>query len=353
MTLTSRAELSLHALPDYLDNIIDRLASYQPKVEREPGSVAFIYPFGRAILEHSSTRLVMTGQAPDRTGLARIKDLMAVAVELYAKAEQPRIVWTGDLAGDNKVEQFRLMHVAGKNFVTPRMLRVRLEGEDLHRFTMFGGMHIRMLFATADNPAPAWPVLGDNGLPTYPTEGQRPISRAYTIRRLHVATGWMEVDFLMHADHGIASSWAQNCQPGDVIGVLGPVGRPLRSASRFIIGADETGLPAVGRMLETMEPSTQGKIYVEVENKDEIQDLHAPSFQVEWLVRDHSKPECLAEVIQAEPWTDDVDTFGWFAAETSLARTVRENWRSARGLGRDSTLAAGYWQRGRTGFMAG
>ncbi len=352
MTLTSCAELELEFLPSYLESIIDRLSSYHPKVERNAGSIRFEYPFGHARLEHGPGHLVLNAEAQDRTGLSRIKDLLAVAVELYAKAENPRIVWTGDLAGDTTVEQFRLMRVSGKSFVTPRMLRVRLEGSALERFELFGGMHIRMLFPTIDNPAPAWPVLGENGLPFYPDPGRKPASRAYTIRRLDSEAGWMEVDFVMHDDHGVASSWALAAEPGAQVGILGPIGRPVRKSSRLLIGADETGLPAVGRMLEAKTPNVTGQAFIEVDNSDEIQDLPASGFSVEWIIRATSGPR-LAETICDQPWLQDADMFGWFAAESAEAKTVRNHWRVTQGLGRDCTLAAGYWQRGRAGTMAG
>lgn len=356
MTLSSRAEVALTHLPLYLDAIVDRLGSYHPDVRRGPARTEFAFPFGNAALDHDGGDLVMTAQAPDRIGLARVKDLVAVAVQLHAKAESPRIVWTGDLAGETRLEQFRLMTVLDRHFVTPRMLRLRLAGDDLVRFSLFGGMHIRMLFPTAENPEPAWPVMGENGLPSWPSEARRPVSRAYTVRRLDVAAGWMEVDFVMHEDHGVASSWALHAALGDRVGVLGPVGRPLKPARWYVLGADETGLPAVGRLLETMAPETRGVAFLEVEDEGERQELATPpGFRVEWLLR-NGKPagsSGLVEKVCAEPWPDEVSSFGWFAAEQALAKTVREHWRVQHGLGRDRTLVAGYWQRDVRGLMAG
>lgn len=357
MTLTSRAEISLSHLPSYLENIVDRLRSYHPEVSRETERAEFLYPFGRAALDFPEGRLVMTAEAPDKTGLARVKDLVAVAVQLYAKAESPRIVWTGDLAGETRLEQFRLMRILDKNFVTPRMLRVRLGGDDLARFGLFGGMHIRMLFPTADNLDPAWPVMGPNGLPSWPSAERRPVSRAYTVRRLDADAGWMEVDFVMHEDHGVASSWASNAEDGDVVGVLGPVGRPLKDARWYVLGADETGLPAVGRLLANLAPDKKGVAYLEVEDASEEQDLVRPQeFDVRWLHRKGGQTDLstgLAQFVCGEAWPDHEQTFGWFAAEASVAKTVREHWRDCRGFGRDRTLVAGYWQRDSTGFMAG
>lgn len=357
MTLSSRADIPLSHLPDYLENIVDRLRSYHPDVSRADGRAEFRYPFGRAALHFPEGRLVMTAEAPDKTGLARVKDLVAVAVQLYAKAENPRIVWTGDLAGETRLEQFRLMRVTGKDFVTPRMLRIRLGGDDLARFGLFGGMHIRMLFPTPENPDPVWPVMGPNGLPSWPSETQRPVSRAYTVRRLDAEAGWMEVDFVMHQDHGVASSWAAHAAEGDVVGVLGPVGRPLKPAQWYVLGADETGLPAIGRLLASMAADTRGVAYIEVEGAAEEQELDRPEgFDIRWLHRKGGVTDLstgLSELVCGEVWPGHEQAFGWFAAEASVAKRVRAHWREVRGLGRDRTLVAGYWQRDSTGFMAG
>lgn len=357
MTLTSRAEVSLSQLPAYLGNIVDRLRSYHPEVALANERAEFLYPFGRAKLDFSERRLVMTAEAPDKTGLARVKDLVAVAVQLYAKAESPRIVWKGDLAGETRLEQFRLMRVVGKDLVTPRMLRIRFGGDDLARFGLFGSMHIRMLFPTSENPDPVWPVMGPNGLPAWPSETKRPISRAYTVRRLDADAGWMDVDFVMHEDHGVASSWASHAAEGDVVGVLGPVGRPLKAAGWYVLGADETGLPAVARLLAGLAPDTRGVAYIEVEDAAEEQELDRPDgFELRWLHRKGGPTDLssgLSTLVCNEVWPEHEQTFGWFAAEASVARKVREHWRIVRGLGRDRTLVAGYWQRDSTGFMAG
>jgi NADPH-dependent ferric siderophore reductase len=357
MTLTSRAEITLSHLPSCLDNIVERLRSYHPEVSRDGQRAEFLYPFGRAALDFPDGRLVMTADAPDKTGLARVKDLMAVAVQLYAKAENPRIVWTGDLAGETRLEQFRLMRVAGKQLITPRMLRIRLAGDDLTRFGLFGGMHIRMLFPTAENPEPAWPVMGPNGLPSWPSEARRPVARAYTVRNLDADAGWLEVDFVMHDDHGVASAWATHTAEGDSVGVLGPVGRPLKAAKWYVLGADETGLPAIGRLLAGMASDTKGIAYVEVEDAAEEQELDRPEgFAIRWLHRKGGPTDLstgLSDLVCGEEWPRHDQAFGWFAAEASVAKKVREHWRNTRGLGRDRTLVAGYWQRDSTGFMAG
>lgn len=89
------------------------------------------------------------------------------------------------------------------------------------------------------------------------------------------------------------------------MGILGPIGKPVRSADWYVMGCDETGLPALRRILETLPETMRGS------------------------------------------------TFGWFAGEAEQTERVRNHWRGTLGLSRESTLAATYWKRGATGLMAG
>ncbi|RUY06534.1 MULTISPECIES: siderophore-interacting protein, partial [unclassified Mesorhizobium] len=230
--LACEARLNLRRLPDYMDSISDRLRSFEADASHEGKRIDFRFAFGGASFDME--RLVMRANAADRDGLARIKDLLATAVQVYAKEENPEIVWTGDLSGETSLAQFREMVVTDIRDLTPHMRRIRLAGEDLSRFAKFGGMHIRMLFPTREVPDPLWPVLGGNGLPVWPADDRRPVARVYTIRALDVARGIIDVDFLVHPGESVGSAWAMRAAPGTKVGIMGPVGRPVRQAEWYV-----------------------------------------------------------------------------------------------------------------------
>lgn len=355
--LNCEAHLRLPNLPRYIDSITDRLQSFEADVLQEPDRIDFRFAFGNASFDIAPGRLVMRAEAGDRDGLARIKDLLATAVKLYAKEDGPDIVWSGDLARETQLAQFREMTVVRVGDLTPHMRRIRLAGDDLSRFAKFGGMHIRVLFPTAAVPDPVWPVAGGNGLPVWPSEERRPVARVYTIRSLDVAAGHMDVDFLVHEGESVGSAWASQAQPGQKVGVMGPVGRPVRQAHWYVLGADETGLPAVGRLLETLPAETRGVAFIEIADESERQPIgNATRIELCWLER-NGRPagtddRLVNEVLSVE-WPGHGSAFGWFAAEAEAARTVRDVWRGAMGLGRDQTIAAAYWRRGVAGLMAG
>lgn len=357
-TLTCQAHLDLRDLPAYLPGIEDRLASFQARSVKSENHVEFAFPFGKGRFDIEPGRLRMSAQALEREGLARVKDLLATAVQVYAKAESPVIRWEGDLADDTRLAPFREMTVVGVTDLTPRMKRVRLAGDELARFARFGGMHVRMLFPTQAVPEPEWPTLGANGLAAWPPDDRKPTARAYTIRRLDVEGGWMDVDFLIHDGESVGSRWASAARAGMKVGIMGPVGRPVTMEARwYVLGADETGLPALSRMLETLPPAARGVAFVEVADEAERQPVaNRTGIELHWILRNGvpaGSDDRLAKTVLAVEWPRDLACFGWFAGEAAAAALVRDSWRNERALGRDQTLAATYWRRGASGFMAG
>jgi NADPH-dependent ferric siderophore reductase len=356
-SLNCEAHLHLPNLPSYIDRIVDRLQSFDADIRQEAQRVGFRFAFGRASLDMQPGVLVMRAEADDRDGLARIKDLLATAVQVYAKEDGPEIVWSGDLAGDTWLAQFREMTVASVCDLTPHMRRIRFAGEDLQRFGKFGGMHVRVLFPTRTVPDPIWPTLGSNGLPIWPSDERRPVARVYTIRTLDIDAGFMDVDFLVHEGESVGSAWALQAKPGQRVGIMGPVGRPVRPADWYVLGGDETALPAIGRLLETLPASTKGVAFIEIADRNERQAIgNATQIELHWLERNGKAAAMdgrLAGEVLSVQWPRDGSTFGWFAAEATPAKTVRDHWRGAMGLGRDQTLAAAYWRRGAAGLMAG
>lgn len=355
--LTCEARIAIASPADYIDRITDRLFSFDAVVTTKGGGIGFRFPFGRASLDLVADALVVRLAATNPDRLARLKDILATSIELHAKRANPQIVWQGDLAGDTRLAQFRQMRVTEIRDLTPHMRRIRLAGDNLARFADFDGMHVRMLFPTPRVPEPSWPEAGPNGLPVWPAEDRRPPARVYTIRRLDVAAGFLEIDFVMHGDESIGSGWAASAQPGNVVGIMGPLGRPVRSAQWYVLGADETGLPALGRILENLPPDTKGLAFVEVADAAEEQLIAHPSgVELQWIHRNGKPPgedRRLAETVCGVVRPPDTTCFSWFAAEAEAAKRVREHWRGKQGLGRDETLAAAYWRRGALGPMTG
>ena len=355
-SLHSYANIRLVNGANYLPPIIDRLNSYEARYDAGEERNAFNYPFGQIELKARPDGYRVSLRASEDIGLSRLKDLAAVAIKLYTKDEAPEILWEGDQAGEQPLPQFRQMTVLSAHHFTPHMLRIRFGGEDLKRFSLFGAMHVRLLLPTEDVPQPVWPIMGPNGLPFWPDEAKRPAARAYTIRNLNIEQGWMEIDFYIHETEGLACQWAKIAGAGDKIGLMGPVGRPLRQAKQYLIGTDMTGLPAVGRMLEEFAADVTGHVLIAVDTQADVQPLTYPAgVSIEWIVNADQNAAAteLTNKLCALPWPEGDDSFGWFAGEADFAKIMRDYWRKQLGKSRDQTLVAGYWQKDSTGFMAG
>ena len=360
--LTCRAELKLKYLDDYWHLIVDRLASFETDVEQTSKGAVFTFPFGSASLATPPEALVMELSAGNADGLQRVRELVTVAVQLYAKQEEPKIVWKGDLAGEQKLVTFRKMRVLESHSLTSRMRRVRLGGEDLERFQLFGGMHVRMFFPTPSNPDPVWPIAGPNGLQHWPDEARKPKQHVSIQFVTSMSTAsFMDIDMVVHGEHGndegIGSVWAQKACPGDEVGVIGPLGRPVREADWYVLGCDETGLPAVSRILEKLPAEKRGVVYIEVADAGERQDIqHPEGMQIHWIYRDGvaaGEHPGLVQTLKQISWPADEAAFGYFASEGAQASELRNYWRKELSYGRDKTVVAGYWRRGIAGVMAG
>jgi len=80
--LTCRAEIKLAALPAYLPQITDRLQSFNGSTSEVDGGLNFAFPFGSARFDMPEGQLVVSAAAPTGDGLARLRDLLATAIQI-------------------------------------------------------------------------------------------------------------------------------------------------------------------------------------------------------------------------------------------------------------------------------
>ncbi|GMA88839.1 hypothetical protein GCM10025868_40890 [Angustibacter aerolatus] len=153
--------------------------------------------------------------------------------------------------------------------------------------------------------------------------------------------------------------------------------RPPADTRRVLLAGDETALPAVASVLESLaatRPGVTGHALVEVAGAADVLPLAAPSgVRVVWCPRD-GRPRgaalaaALHEVLDAPtaarpstPLADvDVDHevlwetgegaqgwYGWLAGEAAMVRGLRRHLVQERGVDRRSVTFMGYWREGR------
>ncbi|MGK5682600.1 siderophore-interacting protein [Actinoplanes sp. URMC 104] len=235
----------------------------------------------------------------------------------------------------------RLLEVRRTTRISPRMLRVTLGGEDLDGFSHAApDDHVKVFFPEPGAELPVMPTLGEEGLEPPPPGSPLPTFRDYTVRHLRPGLRELDIDFVLH-EHGPGGSWAARAEPGDKVGILGPRGSTLvpYTFDWYLLGADETALPALAAWLERLPAGVRTMAYVEVADAAEEQQLAA---EVRWLHRDRG--ETLASVLSTVELPPG-DGYVWVAGEATGLKPIRRHIR-ARGHNRDWAEIDGYWKRG-------
>lgn len=142
--------------------------------------------------------------------------------------------------------------------------------------------------------------------------------RTYSIRARR--GGEVDIDFALHAgaNPGPASAWAESCQPGDELWLIGPTADDSTGAGiefqpgnseRALLFGDETALPAIARILDEWPAGLAGHAFIEVPSAADAEaqsrDIALPDrVELTWQVRGNAArgsllTEALREVVAA------------------------------------------------------
>lgn len=214
--------------------------------------------------------------------------------------------------------------------LTPRMIRVRLGGERLCGLRAFPGQTVQLLVPDTGPPA----------------------RRDYTVRRYDADAAEMDVDFALHAD-GPATRWARQAGPGQVVEFVGPAGRywPDPTADWHLFAGDETALPAIAGMLESLPADTPAHVYLEVADAAERQTLPGAATRVRWLHRGDIEPgesTALEDALAAAELPAGRGRI-WVAGHTPTVRSIRAGLLERRAVDRRDLYARGFWDRAPAG----
>ena len=131
--------------------------------------------------------------------------------------------------------------------------------------------------------------------------------RTYTVRseRLDAVYPEIDIDFVMHFDDaghgGPAANWALDAKPGDALTIIGPNNRAAQCttagtyggiewrpglAQRVLLAGDETAVPAISAILESLPADMSGHAFLEVPEAGDFQDISsAADIEITWLAR--------------------------------------------------------------------
>lgn len=242
--------------------------------------------------------------------------------------------------------------------VTPHMLRVTVHGEDLRSLPMRGFDHWFRLFLPQPghdvdfSRVPSNLTMGSYFKFLTSPSGTRPVFRSYTVRELRPESGEMDIDFVVHCDHGVAGPWAKRASAGDQIALIdqGCGFDLLDDADFHLLAGDESAVPALLGILRDLPKDAKGLAIIEVPTSADIQQAPAPEgFEVRWLARDGSTQlagaaalAALREFVPEKPQTLSAYVVG----ERILATEGRRHLVRV-GVPKGRISFVGYWRAGK------
>ena len=284
--------------------------------------------------------------------------------------------------------------VAGRAALGPSFTRITLTGDDLDRCgDTCLDQRVKLIFASPQLMEQVGGRLRDPQFDWYAwwlqlSQGERPPMRTYTARAVRQNRGEVDIDFACHGRDGPASRFALTAATGDRLLLVGPdrdvpqsvehgvAWRP-GEATEVLLGGDETAVPAICGILESLPAQVGGTAFLEVPESGDIQPVcTASGVRVIWLPRGHgavgsrllpavhawaeerprSGPvdafEPAMHHLEDPPWDEaNAGTAGvpyvWLAGEGGVVTVLRKALTSRLGSDRSTASFMGYWKAGR------
>jgi NADPH-dependent ferric siderophore reductase len=178
---------------------------------------------------------------------------------------------------------------------------------------------------------------------------EQPIGAYYTVRRWRREAAELDMLFVLHGDEGAASAWATAAGPGDPVALWGPRSAfdPPARTDWYLLVADDTGLPAVAAIIESLRPGSTVRVIAEVDSEDDCQPLpHVDGVGVQWCYRRGAPAgttTLLVDAVRAMEWPPGTP-YAWGGAESRCITAVRRHIRDERGLPLEAVSMTGYWR---------
>ena len=173
--------------------------------------------------------------------------------------------------------------------------------------------------------------------------------RNFTVRSFDPGRATIDVDFYVHGDIGQASAWAIRAAVGDPVGYAGPRTHwePAPVARWCLLAADETGLPALLAILESLPAGQRAIALAEVADDGERQPVaSAADVDLRWISRD-GRPAgtttVLFDALRGMRLPQERGQ-GWGGGEALAMRDVRRHLVANHPAVADSLKVMGYWK---------
>ncbi len=242
-----------------------------------------------------------------------------------------------------------MLQVKRSTWLSPRMVRVTLTGEQLDGFRSDAADDGARMFFPADPTDGSWePQVVDNKV-VFEDESKRPPGREFTPRRHDADLNELDFDFVVHGE-GPAATWARNAAPGHFVGVSGP--RRSRvvvgNVDWYLLAGDATALAALGRRIESLPAGTIIKAVISVAGPEDEQTFQTEAdLDLTWV---HNKQTDAATIDTVLNTIRSIklpagDGFAWAAGEAGMMRSIRRHFLDERQIPDTRMRVTGYWKR--------
>ncbi|MCU1465982.1 MAG: FAD-binding 9 siderophore-interacting domain protein [Actinomycetia bacterium] len=246
--------------------------------------------------------------------------------------------------------RFRRVTVAGVRPLSARLVRITFAGAELDGLQIDEpAASVRLLLpgsATAALVMPIW-----NGNEFLLPGGRRPTIRTFTPRRSDPVARELDLDVVLHGT-GRASEWAVAAEAGRQAAISGP-GRGYtidRDAPAYLLAGDESAIPAISQLLESLPPETPTQVEIEVPAPEGRVALpEHPNATIEWHDLAPGAPPGDALIAAVRRTEIAPGTRVWAAGEAAAVQRIRRYLFNELAIPRGQTTVRGYWKHGRAG----
>jgi NADPH-dependent ferric siderophore reductase len=259
----------------------------------------------------------------------------------------------GPAAAGRAPRRALLTEVLETSWLTPRMIRVVLGGDDLAGFTAgeFSDHYVKLQL-----PAPGASYSAPFDVEQVRAELPRELwsrTRTYSVRAWDRERQRLTIDFVYHGDHGVAGPWAAAAKPGDRLQLVGPGGAyvPDPEADWHLMIGDASVVPAISASLARIPARVPVHVLIEVDGHEDELPLTTPGdLHVQWLHHPHTDRDEISPLIGALerlPFPAGA-VHAFVHGEASTVRAIRRHLLVDRGLPPAALSVSGYWKRSRT-----
>jgi NADPH-dependent ferric siderophore reductase len=298
-----------------------------------------VVPFDRPLADLADIQTVSVAAIAAARAKLGITQLTSAEIEAAALASIPT----------------HITSVVATEMVTPHIKQITFGGGDLVNFRPVGPDQFIYVLAAAPGQAEL-PIDSSFTWEWYDATpaDERPIGAYYTVRRWRPETAQLDMWFVLHGDGndhvaGPASTWAEQARLGESVGLWGPrtAWAPPADTDWYLLVGDETGLPAIATILESLPDRTPAKVFIETTGTTDRVGLPAsPTVEVTWIDRGDEPAgttTLLADAVRSMPWPDGT-AYAWGGGESRAVTAIRKYVRHVVGLPREAVSMTGYWR---------